>query len=566
MLRKLANRVEPLSAAATGQTAYERFSLDPGLTALAVVDAEQRPIGIITRSKFFLRFGDTWGRPLFERRPVTKLMEPDALIAEADVAIAELAPRVADRDGAVMEGFIVTDQGRYVGVGCGQDVFRCILRENQETLERTQRLNAELDRLLQLRSAGKGSLQALVREVTRTAALELGVERASVWVMDAERTALRCLDLFENDRHGGCAPLRADQYPKYFEALCSRRALAIEDAQNHSDTCEFAEPYLKPLGIVSMLDAQIYSGAEVIGALCCETRARRRWRPEEISFCASVAQVLSLVMLADALDEERRSLEERVEERTADLQAALVEADAASRAKTQFLANMSHELRTPLNAIIGYSELLLESAEEDGRSHDEGDLKRVLGASKRLLGLINGVLDMAKVETGKMEVDPEVCDAEQIAKDAVDQMRYAAEANGVLLSLEAPANLPPLYSDSFKIGQCLLNLLSNAIKFTRDGAVTVRVRADGERLFYEVADTGIGMSEDQMQRLFQPFVQADASMTRRFGGTGLGLAITKRIANLLGGDVAVCSSPGVGSVFTLSLALRCAPPTKAYAA
>lgn len=248
------------------------------------------------------------------------------------------------------------------------------------------------------------------------------------------------------------------------------------------------------------------------------------------------------------------SRDRRDTERMHELAVASAHAEAANTAKSQFLAAMSHELRTPLNAVIGYSEIMREDAEEAHRSSDVADHNRVLAAARRLLHLINEVLDLSKVESGRIQLELQQADMVELARDAIDAIMPQAEANGNVIKLDAAANLPLGRTDHFKLGQCLLNLLSNASKFTKDGEIRVRVRHEDGRFVFEVEDTGIGIPPDRIEHMFQPFVQADSSTTRTFGGTGLGLAITRRIAQLMGGDVTVVSAEGVGSTFTLSVA------------
>jgi CheY-like chemotaxis protein len=235
----------------------------------------------------------------------------------------------------------------------------------------------------------------------------------------------------------------------------------------------------------------------------------------------------------------------------ASLRAAREAADAANVSKSQFLTSMSHELRTPLNAIIGYSEILREEAEADDRATDIADIDRVLSAARQLLHLINEILDLSKIEAGRMDVVSSEFAIASLIKEAVATVRPSIEKNGSTLKLDIAPDLGEGVSDSFKLNQCLLNLLSNAAKFTRDGAITVTARREGDWVEIAVADTGIGMSEDQVARLFNAFVQADALTARRYGGTGLGLALTRRMMQLLGGDVAVKSAQGAGSTFTL---------------
>jgi signal transduction histidine kinase/ActR/RegA family two-component response regulator len=233
------------------------------------------------------------------------------------------------------------------------------------------------------------------------------------------------------------------------------------------------------------------------------------------------------------------------------------EAEAANLAKSQFLANMSHELRTPLNAVIGYAEILQEDAEDEGNAGAVQDLNRILTAAKHLLSLLNEILDLSKIEAGRMDVLPAAFDPVEMIDELVGTVRPAAEANQNRLVVNAERDPNPANTDVTKLRQCLLNLLSNACKFTRDGEVDVtyaRAMENGiEQMFFTVRDTGIGMSSEQLSKLFQPFVQADPSITQRYGGTGLGLTITRRLAQLLGGDVSVRSTKGEGATFTLRI-------------
>ncbi|MDR6953040.1 PAS domain S-box-containing protein [Ancylobacter sp. 3268] len=241
-----------------------------------------------------------------------------------------------------------------------------------------------------------------------------------------------------------------------------------------------------------------------------------------------------------------------------DLRDAKEAAESASQVKSAFLANMSHELRTPLNAIIGYSEILSEDAADNGDTAMVADLDKIQAAGKHLLGLINDILDLSKIEAGRMDVYLE----QVFLNRTVDEVRTIVspmmEKNGNRLVIDCPLDLGSLRTDVTKLKQSLINLLSNAAKFTKDGQVSLTVtrQHSGEgpgSVRFEVRDTGIGMTEEQIGRLFQAFTQADSSTTRNFGGTGLGLTITKHFVAMLGGTILVTSVPGEGSTFLIEL-------------
>jgi GAF domain-containing protein/two-component sensor histidine kinase len=230
--------------------------------------------------------------------------------------------------------------------------------------------------------------------------------------------------------------------------------------------------------------------------------------------------------------------------------------EMASQNKSQFVSSMSHELRTPLNAIIGLTEMMVTNAARFGTEKAQEPLQRVNRAGNHLLGLINQVLDLSKIEAGKLELNPQTVELAPLIEEVVGTARQLAEQNQNRLVVEAEANLGALSVDPMRLRQILLNLLSNACKFTKQGEVALRARrvADGRHwIELAVADTGIGMTPEQQAKLFEEFAQADASTAQRFGGTGLGLAITRKLARMMGGDVTAFSAPGNGSVFTLRL-------------
>jgi signal transduction histidine kinase len=228
----------------------------------------------------------------------------------------------------------------------------------------------------------------------------------------------------------------------------------------------------------------------------------------------------------------------------------------ASQNKSQFLSSMSHELRTPLNAIIGLTEMMVTNAARFGTEKALEPLRRVNAAGTHLLSLINEILDLSKIEAGKLELNPEPVDLPRLIDEVVGTAGQLAEKNKNRLTVEAQENLGALTADSMRLKQILLNLLSNACKFTKEGEVALRVRkvADGrDWVELTVADTGIGLTADQQGKLFQEFTQADSLTARRYGGTGLGLALSRKLARMMGGDVTVSSEPGKGSVFTVRL-------------
>lgn len=254
------------------------------------------------------------------------------------------------------------------------------------------------------------------------------------------------------------------------------------------------------------------------------------------------------------VEDEFRQRETAAEE----AQAARNEALRANHVKNEFLANMSHELRTPLGIITGYAEMMQEELRDEGVNQYEGDLEAIHNASHHLLNLINGVLDISKIEAGHMEVHLEPVEVADLAEDIVKNLQPLARQGGNHLGLSCPPEDWILVADETKLRQALLNLLSNALKFTRDGSVLLEVlncEANGDRPWMEfrVRDTGIGMTPAQMATIFEAFTQADTSTTRRYGGTGLGLAITRNFCRLMGGDVFVESTLGQGSCFTIRL-------------
>jgi signal transduction histidine kinase len=298
----------------------------------------------------------------------------------------------------------------------------------------------------------------------------------------------------------------------------------------------------KIAGYRTLLAVPLVREGAPIGVLAMARAAPRPFTPKQIELVETFADqaviAIENVRLFDEIQDKSRQLAE------------------ASERKSQFLSSMSHELRTPLNAIIGLTEMMVSNAARFGTEKALEPLRRVNAAGTHLLSLINEVLDLSKIEAGKLELNPELVNLSRLIDEVIGTAGQLAEKNNNRLIVEAQENLGALTADPMRLKQILLNLLSNACKFTKEGEVALRVRkvADGrDWVELAVADTGIGLTAEQQAKLFQDFTQADSLTARRYGGTGLGLALSRKLARMMGGDVTVTSEPGKGSVFTVRL-------------
>jgi signal transduction histidine kinase len=295
-------------------------------------------------------------------------------------------------------------------------------------------------------------------------------------------------------------------------------------------------------GFRARLVVPLVSSDRVVGAL-----AIRRKQPG--NFPKETIQLLQTFAAQSVLAIQNARLFAEIEDKSRQLQ-------MASEHKSQFVASMSHELRTPLNAIIGLTDMLVTNAARFGTEKAAEPLQRVNRAGNHLLGLINQVLDLSKIEAGKLELNPQTVEIKPLIDEVVGTAQQLAQQNKNRLVVEGQDSLGALTVDPMRLRQILLNLLSNACKFTKDGEVKLhgrRVSNGGQWVELSVSDTGIGMTAEQQAKLFEEFSQADVTTAQRFGGTGLGLAITRKLAHMMGGDVTVTSEPGKGSVFTVRL-------------
>jgi signal transduction histidine kinase/DNA-binding response OmpR family regulator len=330
-------------------------------------------------------------------------------------------------------------------------------------------------------------------------------------------------------------------------AASTRAAVQIPDLAS--------EPSYRLLGILeqagfrALLAVPVLREDRVIGALVVRRKAAGEFPREIVDLLQTFATQSALAIQNARLFAEAR-------EKGRELQ-------IASQHKSQFLANMSHELRTPMNAIIGISEMLLEDARDLAHDGQVEPLERILRAGKHLLSLINDILDLSKIEAGKMDLHLEAFPIGALVDDVVTTIRPLAEKNGNRMTIECGADIGIMRADPTRVRQALLNLTSNAAKFTESGLITLtatrRRHDDAEWITFAVSDTGIGMTPEQTAKLFQDFTQADASTTRKYGGTGLGLAISRRFCRLMGGDITVVSAPGRGSTFTIELPAETEP-------
>jgi signal transduction histidine kinase len=294
-----------------------------------------------------------------------------------------------------------------------------------------------------------------------------------------------------------------------------------------------------PQGGLTVLASPMRAASGFVGHLCVRRYADSPFSGREIELLESFADQAVIAIENARLFNELQETNEALE--------------IASRHKSAFLASMSHELRTPLNAIIGYSELLTEEAEDLGDDAYVPDLAKINQAAKHQLMLINDILDLSKVEAGRMTIFVEEFDIAGLLDGVQAMVTPLVEKNGNVLVVECPPDAGVMSADMTKVRQGLFNLLSNAAKFTEQGTITLSVRAADDSIAFDVTDTGIGMTEEQMGRLFEAFAQAEASTASKYGGTGLGLALSREFCRLMGGDITVASAPGKGSTFTITL-------------
>lgn len=510
---------------------------------------------------------------------------------------------------------------------------------------RLRRQSLTLLELSRERTLNCGDLSRALQSITKAAAQCLQVERVGVWLYpdllgvrmetwmhspsmtvdqgddhrqsgSRESGKLVCAELYElsRDAHSSGIELWTEDYPSYFQALAGTSSITTDDVYEDPRTRELRDSYFTPLGITSTLDVPLWLGGTQVGIICYEhTGPKRQWSVEEEVFGDSLANLVALAIegferkrAQQALFESKAELEVKVAERTQELQwtneqmlveikereraevalqEALHRAEAASRSKSTFLANMSHELRTPLNAILGYSEIVYEEVTDLELEDLVRDVDKIRTAGAHLLALINDILDLSKIEAGRMELYRETFDIATVVKEVVTTAQPLIEKNGNCLQLFCPQDIGLMYGDLTKIRQILLNLLSNAAKFTEQGTISLRVGKqvgrevatlselgwekrtssvqalisdhpellDASLVLLQVSDTGIGMSLEQQEHLFEAFAQGDASTTRKYGGTGLGLAITRHFCQMMGGDIATVSEEGAGTTFTVYL-------------
>lgn len=498
--------------------------------------------------------------PILEGKPLsfsTHHIRKDKTLQEAEITLRRLR-----------------HHGRMLICAVWRDVTEERQREREQVnrAERMQLHSMIMSELTTSEANTNGEVPDFARQVTFLVGSMLEYERVSIWMFRNNDTELECLDLNDHGDHTAGHILREADYPEEFRNMRHTRYIDAHDAMQDPRVAGYRETYLKPNNITAMLDCIIHSGGDRVGVVCFErVGTPHHWDSEEINLGVQIADQIGMAILNNrrlenqqALDDYRLHLEDLVESRTRELTAAKEAAEVANHAKSIFLSNMSHEIRTPMNAVLGFAHLLKREPLSETQLNQ---LHKLTGAAQHLLQVINDVLDLSKIESDRMTLESVDFEPARTVDHVCALLGDRIAASGVELVVDLDHIPVSLKGDSHRFSQILLNLLSNAVKFTPQGTITITARVTpggGEfvNLHVAVRDTGIGLTEEQIARLFTAFQQADDSTTRRFGGTGLGLSISKRLAELMGGSLEAKSTAGSGSTFSFTIPFEqsTAPP------
>ncbi len=637
-LSEIARPIPPLREDTLGSTVYDRFAAEPDLLALAVVDAENRPLGLVERNAFSLRMASEYGRALYARRPAALLMDPNPLIVDGQTHImAFTGETLSTHASDILKGFIVVGEGRYLGVANSITLLQAARLAHQSQAEEMQRL-ADSARLLfegnpvamlvsdrhtyRIRAANAAALHQYGYSLEQFTTLTL-LDLVAPDLRPALDRALREQETYDgmaewpHHRADGSVlivepfrrPIVNNGAPAILSALVdvtSRRRSEDETRQTRAFLDTVVENIPEILIARDAADeriilvnraAEAWMGlprAEMIGKTdhdlfaadladrlrarrCDSLRAGRMEAVEEsIRSPEGEERIIEMRFAAVAGGEGRAPFSlaicQDVTDRKRDaaaLRQALEAAETSNRAKSQFLANMSHEIRTPMNGVVGVADALSVTQ----LTAPQREMVSIIQSSAKALNrLLSDVLDLARVEAGRLDINCEPFRLDALVREAAALFEPSAQAKGLDFTLTiCDSARCAVEGDAVRIQQILFNLLSNAVKFTAQGSVRLDVarRSDAsgvDEVWFEVRDTGVGFDGSKVQAVFGRFQQADGSITRRYGGSGLGLAISRELAELMGGRLTAESEQGAGAVFRLRLPLEvCVDPAMAPA-